>query len=133
MLFGVGIDIENHNRFIKYQKSKDKTEHLSLIYSEKELKNYSQFDTHLTFAISFCCKESFFKSFGVSWNNSPIQLKDIELIFDDSPEKKKVSVSFLGYANEQITNNNIINPPYFDYTITDTLIIFESILACKTK
>ncbi len=133
MLFGVGVDIEDHNRFLKFQRSKDNIKYLLSIFTEKELNNYSKFNTHLSFAISFCCKESFFKAFGVSWNNSHIQWKDIELVFADSPEQKIASVFFSGYAKELIVSNNLIYPPYFDYTITESSIIFESILVCKTK
>ncbi len=132
MLFGVGIDIENYNRFLKYH-TKNSSKYLLSVFTEKELNNYAEFDTHLSFAISFCCKESFFKSFGYSWFNSDMEWYDIELIFNKHPKQKKASVLFSGFAKELIISNNIINPPYFNYTITESSIIFESILECKKK
>ncbi len=131
MLFGVGIDIENHHRFLKYKKSE--LEYLLSIFSQNELNNYAKYNSHLCYAISFCCKESLFKAFGVSWNNSKIQWTDIELLFSDIPETKKASIFLSGFAEELMINNNIIHPPKFDYTITESQIIFESILSCNTK
>lgn len=93
MIFGVGIDIEDHNRFYKYLEQKNESESLlpvytqSLlpVYTQKELYNYVQFNNHLCFAISFCCKEAFFKAFGTSWNNSAIEWHNIELFFYTKP------------------------------------------------
>lgn len=133
MLFGVGIDIEDHLRFLKYKNSDSKLEYLLSIYSKNELKNYANYNSHLCFALSFSCKESLFKAFGVSWNNSKMQWTDIELLFSDIPENKKARVKFSGYATELIEKYHITYPPEFSYSISDTHIIFESILSCSKK
>ncbi len=133
MLFGVGIDIENHHRFLKYKNSDSEPDYLLSVFSQKELDNYAKYNSHFCFAISFSCKEAFFKAFGASWNNSKMQWTNIELFFTDIPENKKTSVEFSSFAKELIATHNIITPPFFDYTITESSIIFESILACKLK
>ena len=59
----------------------------------------------LRFALSFSCKEAFFKALGVSWTNSNIFWKDIELLFD-GPEIEDYSVELSEYAKETLVKNN---------------------------
>lgn len=131
MVVGAGIDIENHNRFIKYYKSDEFSKFLGSIFSEKELKNYSLYNSHLCYALSFSCKESFFKAFSFTKDNINISPKEIELIFNEFPEKKNASVFFSGEAEKIIKLNNVKFPPFFEYNIFENLIVFESILSCK--
>lgn len=130
MIYGVGVDIENHNRFKKYLNDQNQLKHALPIYSEKELYNYSQFNSHLCFALSFCCKEAFFKAFGDSWDEE-CMWDDIELLFQDVPERKKVEVIFSGRAKKLIELNNINEAYTFDYIISDDHIVFHSLLVCK--
>lgn len=130
MIYGVGVDIENHNRFKKYLNDQNQLEIALPIYSKKELSNYSQYKSHLCFAISFCCKEAFFKAFGDSWDEE-CMWNDIELIFHDAPEKKNIDVLFSGRAKRLIEQNNICEESAFDYLINENSIIFHSLLACR--
>ncbi len=126
MLFGAGIDIEEHGRFLKY-KNKDTDLRNNLIFTKKELENYRLYNSHFCYALSFCCKEAFYKAFG----NININLTDIELFFKDIPEKKQAEAEFSGYAKKIIIENKIKEPVFFDYKITDTYIVFETVLTCK--
>ena len=130
MIFGVGIDIENHIRFEKYFK-KDLNKHLDIIFSQKELSNYSQFNSHLCHAISFSGKESFLKALGVNYNDDFIPWNNIEFFFKNHPEKEKAKIKISGIALDIFKEHNIINPPAFKYNISDSKIIFETILSCK--
>ena len=132
MIIGVGIDIENHNRFIKHHQSGEISTFLKSIFSENELKNYAIYKTHICYALSFSCKESFYKAFSFSKNNIDIDWRDIELIFNNYPENKDALVQFSGLAAELIDKYNIISPPDFNYTISESTVIFESVLSCKT-
>lgn len=132
MIFGVGIDIEDHTRFEKYHNNEKNIRDLSFLFSENEYVNYKLFDSHLCFAISFSCKEAFFKAM----NNEclpEINFTDIELIFNENPRNNNAEVFFKGEALKVIERNNIINPPFFEYKIFDNIIVFETILRCKTK
>lgn len=132
MVFGVGIDIENHNRFIKYHQSNEFEKFLTSVFSESELSNYALYNTHICYALSFTCKESFFKAFSFSKNNINIDWRDIELIFNNYPENKDAVVQFSGLAAELIDKYNIITPPDFNYKISESSVIFETVLSCKT-
>ena len=91
MIYGVGVDIEDHRRFEKYISSSDGLEHLLPIFSQKELHNYSKYNSHLCYALSFSCKEAVFKAFGQDWGEE-CMWNDIELIFNEAPERKKAKV-----------------------------------------
>ena len=132
MVIGVGIDIENHNRFNKYHKLNEFSKFLRSVFSERELNNYVLYDSHICYALSFSCKESFYKAFSFSKNNIDIDWRDIELIFNNYPENKDAVVQFSGLAAELIDKYNIITPPDFNYKISESSVIFETVLSCKT-
>lgn len=133
MIFGVGIDIENHSRFLKYHRPDHKNSFLDSIFTKAEQLNYKQFNNHLCYAISFSCKEAFFKAFGESWKNGKMKWSNIELIFKSQPKDKNVEIRFNGYAQSLILKHNLNLPCLHNYSIEDSEIVFEAILTCKTK
>ncbi|RLD65510.1 MAG: hypothetical protein DRI84_06680 [Bacteroidetes bacterium] len=132
MIYGVGVDIENHLRFKKYLNVGGETDYLLSIYSERELQNFSQYNSHLCFALSFCCKESVFKAFGQNWGEECMWC-DIELLFNDSPEMKQIELVFSGRAKELVDRDNINPNAVIDYSIGENNIIFQSVLECIKK
>jgi len=130
MIYGVGVDIEDHRRFDKFVNSIKDLEHLLPIYSKKELQNYSQYNSHLCYALSFSCKESVYKAFGQDWEEG-CMWNDIELIFNEAPERKKAKVFFKGHALKIVRKHGIIEPIQIDYSIDESKVIFQSILLCK--
>ena len=133
MILGVGIDIENHSRFLKYISPNCKPEYLLSVFTKDELDNYSKFNNHLCYAVSFCCKESFLKAFGVGWNNSKIQWGNIELLFNEPPENKNTNIRITGHARKLLREYNINSSCWYNYLIDETAVVFESILTCKTQ
>jgi len=127
MIFDVGVDIEEHQRFLKYLDS-EKSKYLLSVYSQKEIDNYQKFKSHLCFAIGFSCKEAFFKAFGETWANSPMQWTDIEIFFKSNPTHKNAEVIFSGYAKTLINNNKLQISPEFNYKIMPTSVLFEATL-----
>lgn len=124
MVYGVGIDIENHSRFKKYTDSSFDPKNLSLIFSKRELENYIPANNHLYFALSFSCKEAFYKAFG----SSEVLLTEIELIFNNANDYKSAEIFFLGKAQEIISKEGIsIN---HSYSVAKDNVIFEAILEC---
>lgn len=98
---GCGIDIEELDRFKKFIPTQTEVPDLtSLVYSDFEISTNREILPHLTFPLAFSCKESFFKAFGVSWTNSPITWKDIEMIFRDQKEIRSYSIRLSGHARE---------------------------------
>lgn len=132
MIFGVGIDIEDHTRFEKYYKNAESIRNLAFIFTENEFENYKLFNSHLCFAVSFSCKEALYKAL----NNNDlhgINLREIELIFNDEPTNNNARVFFYGETLKLVKEKNIINPPFFEYSFFGKNIIFETILRCNTK
>jgi phosphopantetheine--protein transferase-like protein len=106
-IIGCGIDIEELSRFEKHDPTHpDSRKFFDLIYSDEEIANNSLILPHLTFPLGFSCKEAFFKAFGVSWTNSPITWKDIELLFQDNSNLQQYSVRLSGYAKELFEQMN---------------------------
>jgi phosphopantetheine--protein transferase-like protein len=100
-IVGCGIDIEELDRFKKFIPTHtDIPDLTNLVYSDSEIAANQKISPHLTFPLAFSCKEAFFKAFGVSWTNSPISWKDIELIFQDPKDIQQYSVRLNGYAGE---------------------------------
>lgn len=130
MVFGVGIDIENHSRFIKYQFYSESDNPMLSVFTAKEIANYKKIGSHLCYALSFSCKEAFFKAFGQSWNDSEILLHDIELFFDDRPEMNKTKVVLSGETERLRKKFSIKEPFAYLYQIGDENIIFEVVLEC---
>lgn len=133
MLFGIGIDIEEHGRFLKYVTPHENKYLLLSVFTPREIANYSQFGSHHCFALSFSCKEAFFKALGISWNNSEILWTNIELIFDDMPEKKQSTVYFSGFARQYIQQQHIQLPVDYSYRLDEQHVIFEAYLTCRTN
>lgn len=106
-IIGCGIDIEELSRFEKHDPThSDSREFFDLVYTDEEITNNSKILPHLTFPLCFSCKEAFFKAFGISWTNSPISWKDIELLFKDREDLQQYSIRLTGYANELFQNMN---------------------------
>ncbi len=98
-IVGCGIDIEELDRFKKFIPTHpDLSELTKLVYSDYEIRINRNILPHVTFPLAFSCKEAFFKAFGVSWTNSPISWKDIELIFSESGNLNLYEVNLSGYA-----------------------------------
>lgn len=123
-LFGCGIDIEELTRFDKHIENND----YSLIEEICTKREFTHFrgDIRLKLALSFSCKEAFFKALGVSWTNSDIFWKDIELLFDGQ-EVCKYSVHLSEYARHLLVKNNAkIEETSLDYN--DELVMFQVVL-----
>jgi phosphopantetheine--protein transferase-like protein len=99
---GCGIDIEELNRFrSRIPSSKGIPGFSELVYTPEEIACNLESDADLKFPLCFSCKEAFFKAFGVSWTNSNISWKDIELLFPDKNNLHKYEIRLNGYAKEQ--------------------------------
>jgi phosphopantetheine--protein transferase-like protein len=131
MVYGIGIDIETHNRFQKYLNADGKPDDfLVSVFSENELNNYRNYPGHLCYALSFSCKEAFYKALGRDWGDACMWL-DIELLFDDAPGLKKARVEFGGRAKDIALSEGISLPPEFDYSMDEHQVIFKALLRCK--
>ena len=95
------------------------------ICTERELMNVDG-DKRVRFALSFSCKEAFFKALGVSWTNSIISWKDIELLFS-GPGFDSYKVHLHGYAKELLLKNKAgIGEISFDFN--DEFVLFQVVL-----
>jgi phosphopantetheinyl transferase (holo-ACP synthase) len=84
------------------------------ICTPRELENLCG-NKRVRFALSFSCKEAFFKALGMSWTNSNISWKDIELLFN-GPGFENYRVELGNYAKEILEKNCArIQEAYFDY------------------
>jgi len=82
---------------------------------------------HLTFPIGFSCKEACFKALGVSWTNSRISWKDIEIFFSNENDLQEYSICLNGYALELFNERKCSKiESYLEYT--DDYVIFQIIL-----
>jgi phosphopantetheine--protein transferase-like protein len=123
-IFGCGIDIEELARFDKYIQNNDYSL-MRDICSNREFDNL-WVEKGVRFALSFSCKEAFFKALGVGWPNSDISWKDIELLFRDRGFEN-YSVELNGYAKETLVKNNAkIEEASFDYN--EECVRFQVIL-----
>ncbi len=132
MIFGVGIDVENHHRFIKYATLAEQ-EKLSLFYTPQEIENYASFDSHLCYAISFSGKEAFYKAFSSGQSSFIPSLTDVEIFFKDEPPGGKLEIAFSGNASEIIEKYKIDLPAEYNYSIEENFVIFETILLCNPE
>lgn len=123
-ILGCGIDIEELIRFNKYVQNSD----FSLmrdICTKREFDNLWG-EKGVRLALSFSCKEAFFKALGLGWPNSEISWKDIELLFHDRGFKR-YSVELNGYAKETLVKNNgKIEETSFDYN--EEFVRFQVVL-----
>jgi len=127
-VLGCGIDIEELIRF----DSKIPTGHnlpgfAQLVYTQAEIESYSKIKSEFAFPLSFSCKEAFFKALGVSWTNSYITWKDIELVFNDENNLHDYSIRLSGYAEELFKEKNCREYDS-EFKLTDSYIIFQVIL-----
>jgi phosphopantetheine--protein transferase-like protein len=100
-VLGCGIDIEELARFRKKIPAPGQSNgFVRLVYTDDETERNLRFSPALSFPLGFSCKEAFFKSFGVSWTNSEISWKDIELLFSDANDLQKYDVRLSGHAKE---------------------------------
>lgn len=107
MIYGCGVDIEEINRFAKHLKLIEAPpSFISDVFTEKEISINRKILKELRFPLGFSCKESLFKAFGISWTNSPISWKDIELIFQ-SEKIEDYRIELGGYAKELYTRENL--------------------------
>lgn len=123
-IFGCGLDIEELSRFDKHTERNDYYL-IKDICTQREIDNLCS-DKRVRFALSFSCKEAFFKALGVSWTNSNISWKDIELLFS-GPEFDSYKVHLHGYAKELLLRNKAgIGEMSFDFN--DEFVLFQVVL-----
>ena len=121
-VLGCGIDIEDISRFDTYI---DDLSFLSNYCTEREISNVYG-DKRVRFALSFSCKEAFFKALGVSWTNSDISWKDIELLFS-SPDLYQYKVNVHAYAKDYLRiHNAVIGETSLDYN--DNFVTFQVVI-----
>jgi len=127
-VLGCGIDIEEFIRFQKHIPGQDAASgFFQLVCSEAEISCNINLLPHLTFPISFSCKEACFKAFGVSWNNSRISWKDIEIFFSNENDLREHSIRLSGYALELFNERKCRKiESYLKYN--DDYLIFQIIL-----
>ena len=123
-VFGCGIDIEELIRFDKFLANDDYSL-IEDICTKREFDNLCK-DKRTRFALSFSCKEAFFKALGVSWTNSSISWRDIELLFA-GPDFNDYHVQLSGHARDMLLKNNArIGEMSFDYN--DEFVMFQVVL-----
>ena len=102
---GCGIDIEELSRFRNRIPGQEYIPDFSeMVFTPQEIACNSRSEPDLKFPLCFSCKEAFFKAFGVSWINSKISWKDIELLFPDENNLLSYNVRLSGYAMELFEN-----------------------------
>ena len=127
MIVGCGIDTEEKSRFSKHLSNFEKSEFISMVFTEGEKENFLDFDPELCVPIAFSFKEAMFKALGNTWTTSAIDWKDMEIKFLSSPQEKNYELSFSGVASEMLEslgNPNIISS--FDFN--DKYSTFDIIL-----
>jgi phosphopantetheine--protein transferase-like protein len=123
-VFGCGLDIEELSRFDKHLEN-GPFSLMEDICTRGELNNPCE-DKKVRLALSFSCKEAFFKAFGVSWTNSTISWKDIELLFN-GPRFDSYKVHLHNHAkNILIKNKACIGEISFDFN--DEFVLFQVVL-----
>lgn len=123
-VFGCGIDLEELSRFDKYIRNNDYSL-MEDICTERELMNVAG-DKRARLALSFSCKEAFLKALGVSWTNSNVSWKDIELLFDGSGfDSYKVHLQ--GYAKELLLRNGA-DIGEISFGFNDEFVLFQVVL-----
>ena len=104
-VFGCGIDVEELARFDRYVGAGNDSL-VRGICSEREFAALRRGDARARFALSFCCKEAFFKALGASWTNSEVSWRDIELLFC-GPGLRECEVRLYGRARDIVTANRL--------------------------
>lgn len=125
---GCGIDIEEIKRFrFKIPNPLKNTGFSDLVYTPSEIAANLDINPGLTFPLCFSCKEAFFKAFGVSWTNSKISWKDIELVFESKTDLNKYSIRLNGYARE-LYDEKKCSAMESSLEYTDTWVMFQIVL-----
>lgn len=108
MVYGCGVDIEEINRFAKHlNASQSPPSFIDDVFTAKEISINNTTNKETRFSLGFSCKEAVFKAFGISWTNSPICWKDIELIFPGETEET-YEIELSGYAKELFNKQGLI-------------------------
>ncbi len=123
-VFGCGIDLEELSRFDKYIRNNDYSL-MEDICTERELMNVDG-DKRARLALSFSCKEAFLKALGVSWTNSNVSWKDIELLFG-GPGLDSYKVVLHGYAEELLLRHKA-GIGEISFNVNDEFVLFEVVL-----
>jgi phosphopantetheine--protein transferase-like protein len=125
---GCGIDIEELIRFEKKIPTRiDIPPFSELVYTHSEIECNLGIDPGITFPLCFSCKEAFFKAFGVSWINSGISWKDVELVFKKKDDLNSYSIKLNGFAEVLFHEKKCrIIESCFEYT--DRYVLFQIIL-----
>jgi phosphopantetheine--protein transferase-like protein len=132
-VIGCGIDIEELNRFTKhFSDIKETPLFAKMVFSEAEIENNLQFTPELTFPLGFSCKEAFFKALGVSWTNSKISWKDIELLFQNNKNIHEFSIRLSGFAKE-FYEENCCTKIISSFDFTKSFVTFNVILLSNKK
>ena len=127
-VLGCGIDIEELIRFdSKVPLGRNLPGFAQLVYTQSEIESFSKINSEFTFPLSFSCKEAFFKALGVSWTNSYITWKDIELVFHDENNLNNYSIKLSGYA-EELFNEKKCRSYESEFELTASYIIFQVII-----
>ncbi len=126
-VIGCGIDIEELSRFTKHLSDTTKIPPFAhIVFTETEIESNLKNSPELTFPLGFSCKEAFFKALGISWTNSKISWRDIELLFPDKGNVNEYSIRLNGYAKELFDNKCKTIDSSVEYT--NTYVIFQIIL-----
>jgi len=123
-VFGCGIDVEELGRFDKLINNGDYSL-MEDICTRREIDNICG-DRRVRFALSFSCKEAFFKALGMSWTNSDVFWKDIELLFHGN-DFKHYKVHLHNYAKGILVKNNAaIGETFLDFN--EDFVLFQVVL-----
>ena len=127
-VLGCGIDIEELNRFeSKIPTITNNTHFSELVYTSSEVGCNLDIFPRVTFPLCFSCKEAFFKALGVSWTNSRISWKDIELLFQNKDNLHDYSIRLNGFAKELFDEKKCCTiESYLEYT--NAYVIFQILL-----
>jgi phosphopantetheine--protein transferase-like protein len=127
-VIGCGIDLEEFSRFKKHLPSQTEiTGFARLVYTPAEIACNLTILPEFTFPLGFSCKEAFFKALGVSWTNSKISWKDIELLFFNAKNLREYTIKLTGYA-EELCHVKKCNKIESDFEYNSKYVIFEVIL-----
>jgi phosphopantetheine--protein transferase-like protein len=123
-IFGCGIDVEELARFDKFSDN-DGCSLIKDICTGREIDNACG-DKRVRLALSFACKEAFFKALGMSWTNSNVYWQDIELLFLDN-DFGHYEVHLYNYAKDILVKNNAaIGETFLDFN--EEIALFQVVL-----
>lgn len=130
-VIGCGIDIEELARFQKHLPVKTGIRGFwQMVMTEAEIENNLHIAPHLTFPLSFSCKEAAFKAFGMSWTNSRISWQDIGIFFSDPDDLTQYTIRLNGYALA-LYNEMGCTEIESSFECTEDFILFQFFLKSK--